>query len=79
MLELYGLVFRLGALLIVPMFLVDFEIYLLFQVGLFLHISSGLNSIINDYIHVKKIWLIFFFLIRISTIEAIRCSLELLL
>lgn len=75
----YEWVFRLSALLIIPILLIDIEIYFLIQILIFLHINMGLVVIISDYIHIKKVKTIFLFSLRILAIEILRCSLELLL
>lgn len=77
--NLYELIFRVSALLTSSIFLLDIEIFLLIQTLLFLHINMGFVNIINDYIHIKTIKLIYIFLVRILIIEMLRCSLELLL
>nr|YP_009131075.1 hypothetical protein Atax.mt.29 [Asparagopsis taxiformis]AHX02411.1 hypothetical protein Atax.mt.29 [Asparagopsis taxiformis] len=78
-LNLYEISFRLAALLTVPIVLIDVEIYLLVNSLLFLHLKTGLLTILDDYIHRAQIKLILIFFIRILVIEILRYSLELLL
>nr|YP_009511932.1 succinate dehydrogenase subunit 4 [Gracilariopsis mclachlanii]AXI97859.1 succinate dehydrogenase subunit 4 [Gracilariopsis mclachlanii] len=59
--------------------IIDLEILMLLLGFLFFHISLGLITILNDYIHIKKIKIILLILIRISNIEISRYILELLL
>ena len=72
------IILRLTALFIFFSFLIDVEIFILIFGFLILHISLGLRTIIFDYIHVKKVKLISFTLIRISLMEITRYILELL-
>nr|AHX02532.1 succinate:cytochrome c oxidoreductase subunit 4 [Schizymenia dubyi] len=60
-------------------FLVDIEIFLMASGFLFLHINLGLKTILDDYIHIKKINLGLNILMRILMIEMIRYLSELLL
>ena len=60
-------------------FLVDIEIFLMTNGFLFLHINLGLKTILDDYIHTKKINLGLNILMRILMIEMIRYLSELLL
>lgn len=59
--------------------LIDIEITLLVFGFLLLHISLGLNTIVSDYIHIKKIKFISSTLIRIALIEITRYILELII
>nr|YP_009317616.1 succinate:cytochrome c oxidoreductase subunit 4 [Pterocladia mexicana]YP_009317662.1 succinate:cytochrome c oxidoreductase subunit 4 [Pterocladia robusta]YP_011017051.1 succinate dehydrogenase subunit 4 [Pterocladiella capillacea]AOX49068.1 succinate:cytochrome c oxidoreductase subunit 4 [Pterocladia mexicana]AOX49114.1 succinate:cytochrome c oxidoreductase subunit 4 [Pterocladia robusta]WQB61729.1 succinate dehydrogenase subunit 4 [Pterocladiella capillacea] len=70
---------RLAALLIFATILVDLEIIALILSLSLLHISSGIKTIIYDYIHVEKLHLIFLILVRICHIELARCLVELII
>lgn len=73
------IILRLSALIIFLGLLVDIEIVLLIFGFLFVHISLGLNTIVSDYIHIKKIKFISSTLIRVSLIEITRYILELVI
>lgn len=70
---------RFSALLTVPSFLLDLEIFFLIQAFIFLHVKLGLRSIIVDYAHNKKVVLLFLILIRFLSIGLMRCILEFIL
>nr|AHX02486.1 succinate:cytochrome c oxidoreductase subunit 4 [Riquetophycus sp. HSY-2014a] len=72
------LILRLAALYVFIGILIDIEIILLMSGFLLLHINFGLQAIISDYIHIKKIKFISSILVRISLIEMTRYFLELL-
>nr|YP_004062170.1 SdhD [Gracilariophila oryzoides]ADR03186.1 SdhD [Gracilariophila oryzoides]APC24932.1 succinate dehydrogenase subunit 4 [Gracilariophila oryzoides] len=79
MFDITWLLVRLVTFFILGGILIDIEI-LIFLIGfLFLHISLGLKTILNDYIHINKIKIILLVLVRISSIEISRYILELLL
>nr|WCH57862.1 succinate dehydrogenase subunit 4 [Caulacanthus ustulatus] len=58
---------------------IDSEIICLILGLAFLHINSGLTTILEDYLHLKKIKLILVFLIRALSIELFKLILELVL
>ena len=70
---------RLSALNTILGFLIDIEIIFLVSGFILLHINLGLQTIVYDYIHVKKVKFISSTLIRISLIEIARHILELLI
>nr|YP_009511907.1 succinate dehydrogenase subunit 4 [Gracilariopsis longissima]AXI97834.1 succinate dehydrogenase subunit 4 [Gracilariopsis longissima]UAD89936.1 succinate dehydrogenase subunit 4 [Gracilariopsis longissima] len=79
MFDINWLLLRLVTFFILGGILIDLEIFV-FPIGfLFLHISLGLKTILNDYIHINKIKKILLVLVRISSIEISRYALELLL
>nr|YP_009048883.1 succinate:cytochrome c oxidoreductase subunit 4 [Wildemania schizophylla]AID57253.1 succinate:cytochrome c oxidoreductase subunit 4 [Wildemania schizophylla] len=59
---------RFFGLLVVPGFLFDVEILVLFQAVIFLHASLGLEVIIDDYVHTKATKYQFLFLAKIFSI-----------
>ena len=67
---------RFSALFTAPGFLLDLEIFFLIQAFVFFHARLGLKSIIIDYTHNKKIILLYLVLIRLLSIELMRCILE---
>lgn len=71
--------FRSTALVTLIGFLIDIEINLITLGFLLFHINSGLKTIFDDYIHIKKIKLLLFFLIRLFIIELTVRILEFLL
>ena len=73
------IILRLSALVMFLGLLIDIEITLLVFGFLLLHISLGLNTIVSDYIHIKKIKFISSTLIRIALIEITRYILELII
>nr|YP_009114055.1 succinate:cytochrome c oxidoreductase subunit 4 [Ahnfeltia plicata]AHB62118.1 succinate:cytochrome c oxidoreductase subunit 4 [Ahnfeltia plicata]UAT97999.1 succinate:cytochrome c oxidoreductase subunit 4 [Ahnfeltia plicata]UAT98025.1 succinate:cytochrome c oxidoreductase subunit 4 [Ahnfeltia plicata] len=77
--NLYWWTFRLSSLFIVPGFFVDFEMVLLIQTFLFLHVRSGLGTLIDDYVHNRKTKFVFLLALRILSVEMPRYVLELLL
>jgi len=54
----------------------DIEIFFLNFFLTFFHFYKGINSIVIDYVHLKKINILFLFLIKISLLELIRFFLE---
>nr|YP_009138175.1 SdhD [Gracilaria vermiculophylla]AHZ58202.1 SdhD [Gracilaria vermiculophylla]AHZ58227.1 SdhD [Gracilaria vermiculophylla] len=79
MFDINWFLLRLVTFFILGGVLLDLEM-LIFLIGfLFLHVSLGLKTILNDYIHINKIKIILLILIRISSIEISRYILELLL
>nr|AOX48930.1 succinate:cytochrome c oxidoreductase subunit 4 [Gelidium crinale f. luxurians] len=70
---------RLAALLILGVTLIDFEITAVILSLIFLHVSSGVKTIVCDYIHIEKLNLIFLVLTRICHVELIRCFIELII
>lgn len=67
---------RLFPLTAVVSIIIDFEVLFLIQGFLLLHVKTGLESIINDYIHNSTIRLVYLILLRILVLEIILCSLE---
>ena len=68
---------RWAALSLLASVFIDLE-FLIANLGfIFLHIVSGVRTIINDYIHIEKINLFSVVLIRVCYIELIRYSMEL--
>lgn len=59
---------RLSVILLIISYWFDFEIILVCINLLFLHINIGFKSILFDYIHIKKIVILLFSLLRISVI-----------
>nr|YP_010199902.1 succinate dehydrogenase subunit 4 [Gracilariopsis tenuifrons]UAD89962.1 succinate dehydrogenase subunit 4 [Gracilariopsis tenuifrons] len=79
MFDINWLLLRLVTFFILGGILIDLEIFIFLIGFLFLHISLGLKTILNDYIHINKIKIILLVLVRISSIEISRYILELLL
>nr|APC24907.1 succinate dehydrogenase subunit 4 [Gracilariopsis andersonii] len=79
MFDINWLLLRLVTFFILGGILIDLEILIFLAGFLFLHISLGLKTILNDYIHINKIKIILLVLVRISSIEISRYILELLL
>nr|UAD89509.1 succinate dehydrogenase subunit 4 [Gracilaria changii] len=59
--------------------LIDVEIVILISGLVALHMSLGLRTIVNDYIHLNKVKIVLLSLIRVSGIEISRYILEILL
>lgn len=59
---------RLSVILLFISYWLDFEIILISINFLFLHINIGFKSIIFDYLHLQKISIFLFSLLRISLI-----------
>lgn len=70
---------RLPGVLIAPALLIDLEIFILLSSFLFLHLTLGLKTIVNDYLHNKKTKIIILKLIWLSNFQFLRYVLELLL
>nr|YP_009317593.1 succinate:cytochrome c oxidoreductase subunit 4 [Pterocladiella media]AOX49045.1 succinate:cytochrome c oxidoreductase subunit 4 [Pterocladiella media] len=70
---------RLAALLILATIIIDIEIVGLIISLSFFHINYGIRAIIQDYIHVEKLYLISLNLVRVCYIELIRYSIELII
>nr|YP_009317639.1 succinate:cytochrome c oxidoreductase subunit 4 [Pterocladiella musciformis]AOX49091.1 succinate:cytochrome c oxidoreductase subunit 4 [Pterocladiella musciformis] len=70
---------RLAALLILATIIIDVEIVGLIMSLAFFHINYGIKTIIQDYIHTEKLYLVSLTLIRICYIELIRYSIELII
>lgn len=70
---------RVSALLIILGFLFDLEILILTKSLFFIHIRTGLESIISDYIHSYVTQLLYMSFIRILVLESLFCLVELLL
>lgn len=68
---------RLAALLILAAVIVDLEFIILTLSLGFFHISSGIKTIIQDYIHIEKVYLVSLSLVRVCYVELIRYSMEL--
>nr|WDA66151.1 succinate:cytochrome c oxidoreductase subunit 4 [Lithothamnion corallioides] len=72
-------ILRLPVILILPAFFIDIEIFFLLISFVFLHLTIGLKSIVNDYLHNKKSKLFLIILIRLCNFEFLRYILEYLL
>nr|AIY34306.1 succinate dehydrogenase membrane anchor subunit [Grateloupia taiwanensis] len=79
MFDLSWLLLRLAALFTLEGFIIDIEIFVFIIGFLFYHVHLGLKTIINDYIHIRKVKLALIILTRISTVELTRYALELLI
>lgn len=79
MFNFHWLTLRLAALITFFSILFDIEISFFILGFLFLHMSLGLQTVMTDYVHVKKMVLVSSLLIRVSSIEVLRCCLELLI
>nr|YP_009511957.1 succinate dehydrogenase subunit 4 [Melanthalia intermedia]AXI97884.1 succinate dehydrogenase subunit 4 [Melanthalia intermedia] len=79
MFNVHWLLLRLAGLFVFEGILVDIEIIILISGFLLLHINLGLQTILNDYIHIKRIKITLLILTRLSNIEVSRYILELIL
>nr|YP_009138138.1 succinate:cytochrome c oxidoreductase subunit 4 [Calliarthron tuberculosum]AKG26268.1 succinate:cytochrome c oxidoreductase subunit 4 [Calliarthron tuberculosum] len=70
---------RIPVLLLFPVLLYDFEIIFLIFPFLFLHLTLGLKSILNDYLHNKNSKTFLLLLVRICSFEFVRYVLEFLI
>nr|UVF63024.1 succinate:cytochrome c oxidoreductase subunit 4 [Synarthrophyton patena] len=69
---------RFPIILLFSLVFLDNEIVFLLTSFLFLHLTLGLKIILNDYLHNKKILIIFLILIRLCNFECLRYILEFL-
>lgn len=79
MFKIYWLFLRLAGLFVFESILIDIEISILIFGFLSLHMNLGLQTILNDYIHIRKVKIFLLILVRISSIETNKYFLELLL
>nr|AMN87280.1 succinate:cytochrome c oxidoreductase subunit 4 [Pyropia endiviifolia] len=70
---------RVFGLLLIPGFLFDIENFILFQSLAFLHASLGLETIIEDYVHIEIIKLQCLSLIKVFSILLINLNILYLL
>ena len=70
---------RLLALTAITGIIFDFEVLFIIQGFLLLHVKTGLEAVINDYVHDVIIRLSYLLFLRILILEALLCSLEFLL
>ena len=70
---------RIPVLLLIPSFLYDIEIIFLLSSFLFIHLAIGLKMIIRDYLHNKVSKIFLLVMIRLSSLELLKYSLELLI
>lgn len=68
---------RWGAIAIIGSLIMDIEFLILNMGFCLLHVNIGLKTIVKDYIHIEKIYLVSSLAIKICYIELIRCSVEL--
>ena len=70
---------RFFGLLLLPGFIFDTEILLLFQALIFLHALLGLEAILEDYLHVEVIKYQYFSLVKLFSILLINLNILYLL
>ena len=67
---------RIPVLLVLPFILYDIEIFFFFNAFLIIHLTIGLNAILNDYLHNKNSKVLLIILTRLSSFEFLRYILE---
>ena len=72
-------IIRISALLTVPSFLYDVEILFLVISFLVIHLTMGLKTIFQDYLHDKTSKVLLITLMRVTSLEFLRSILELLI
>jgi succinate dehydrogenase hydrophobic anchor subunit len=70
---------RVPALLLFPSFVYDLEIMFLIFPFLFVHLTIGLKTTFQDYLHNQTSKILLLVLIRLTSLEFLRYSLELLI
>ena len=70
---------RISALLSFPSFFYDIEVIFFIISLLILHITLGLQTTLNDYLHNKRVKILLVVLTRLASLELLRYVLELLI
>lgn len=68
---------RIPVLLLIPSFSYDIEIMFMISSFLILHLTSGLKTVVNDYLHENSLKIFLLILVRLSSLELLRYTLEL--
>ena len=67
---------RVPVLLLIPSFFYDIEVVFLISSFLVLHLTFGLKTIVNDYLHNKTLKIFLSVLVRLTSLELLRYILE---